>query len=66
MSLGRRRQMPCHLWRRRPGELSCVLNRGAGMSGDAQTDAEFRLALNRVYRWYAAGFIAFVLVLAFF
>ena len=34
------------------------------MSGDAQTDAEFRLALNRVYRWYAAGFIAFVLVLA--
>ena len=35
------------------------------MSGDAQTDAEFRLALNRVYRWYAAGFIAFVLVLAF-
>jgi cation/acetate symporter len=35
------------------------------MSGDAQTDAQFRLALNRVYRWYAAGFIAFVLVLAF-
>ena len=34
------------------------------MSGDAHSDAEFRLALNRVYRWYAAGFIAFVLVLA--
>ena len=34
------------------------------MSGDVQSDAEFRLALNRVYRWYAAGFIAFVLVLA--
>ena len=35
------------------------------MSGDTQSDAEFRLALNRVYRWYAAGFIAFVMVLAF-
>ena len=34
------------------------------MSGDLQSDAEFRLAVNRVYRWYAAGFIAFVLVLA--
>ncbi len=34
------------------------------MSGDAHSDAEFRLALNRVYRWYAGGFIAIVLVLA--
>ena len=34
------------------------------MSGDAPSDTEFRQAVNRVYRWYAAGFIAFVLVLA--
>ena len=34
------------------------------MSGDVSSDTEFRQAVNRVYRWYAAGFIAFVLVLA--
>lgn len=40
------------------------MNQDSGARSAAESKSAFRLALNQVYRWYAGGFIAFVLMLA--
>jgi cation/acetate symporter len=39
-------------------------NADSGVPQSAQSKAEFKSALNQVYKWYAGGFLAFVLTLA--